>query len=124
MLRAPQHETKGGTHTVYTGNLPPELLADLNARVARYSEGPAAARLLEKEYGPTGDLRIPMVSLHTSLDPVVPIFHEDLYRSLVEAHGGTANLHQTAVVHYGHCMFTPEEIVGGFGQMIAAATTP
>jgi len=112
------------THTIYTGNLPPEVLADLNAHVARYSEGPAAARLLEKEYGPTGDLRVPMVSLHTSLDPVVPIFHEDLYRSLVEAHGAGANLHQTRIDRYGHVAFTPEEIVGAFGQMIALAATP
>ena len=112
------------TRTVYTGNLPPELLADLNAHVVRYSEGPAAANLFEKEYGPSGDLRVPLVSLHTSLDPVVPIFHEDLYRSLVEAHGGTANLHQTRVERYGHLNFTAEELVGGFGQMIAAAATP
>jgi len=112
------------TQTVYTGNLPPELLADLNAHVARYSEGPAAANLLEKEYGPTGDLRIPLISLHTSRDPVVPIMHEDLYRSLVEAHGGTANLHQTRIEGYGHLAFTPGDLVGAFGQMIGAAATP
>jgi pimeloyl-ACP methyl ester carboxylesterase len=109
------------TQTVYTGNLPPELLADLNARVARYSDGPAAAHFLAKYYEPTGDLRVPLVSLHTSLDPVVPILHEPIYRSLVEGKGLGANLHQTTVERYGHCMFTPEEIVGAFGQMISMA---
>ena len=109
------------TQTVYTGNLPPELLADLNARVARYSEGPAAAQFLAKYYEPTGDLRVPLVSLHTSLDPVVPIFHETIYRSLVESKGRGTNLHQTTPERYGHLMFTPEEIVGAFGQMISMA---
>jgi hypothetical protein len=110
--------------TVYTGNLPPELLADLNARVARYSDGPFARRFLDKYYEPTGDLRVPVVSLHTSLDPVVPLFHETIYRSLVEAQGHGANLHQTTVERYGHLQFTPEEIVGGFQQMIGLASAP
>jgi hypothetical protein len=107
------------TQTVYAGNLPPALLADLNARVARYSDGPAAAHFLAKYYEPTGDLRVPLVSLHTSLDPVVPVFHEAILRSLVEGKGRGANLHQTTPERYGHVMFTPEEIVGAFGQMIS-----
>jgi hypothetical protein len=109
------------SQTVYTGNLPPELLADLNARVARYTAGPAAARFLDKYYEPTGDLRIPLISLHTTMDPVVPLFHEDIYRSLAEAKGHGDNLHQTKIVKYGHVQFTAEEIVTGFVQMIAMA---
>jgi pimeloyl-ACP methyl ester carboxylesterase len=109
------------TQTVYTGNVPPDVLADLNANVARYSAGPAAARFLDKYYEPTGDLRVPLVSLHTSMDPVVPLFHETLYRSLVEAQGQTANLHQTTIERYGHVQFTAPEIVGGFVTMISLA---
>src|SRR5204863_3282280 len=30
------------SNTIYTGNLPPELLADLNNRIARFSAGQAA----------------------------------------------------------------------------------
>src|SRR5213594_1710820 len=112
------------TQTVYTGNLPPELLADLNARVARYSDGPFARHFLDRYYEPTGDLRVPVVSLHTSLDPVVPIFHETIYRSLAEAQGQAANLHQIEVESYGHLAFTPEELVGGFQQMIGLASAP
>jgi pimeloyl-ACP methyl ester carboxylesterase len=109
------------THTVYTGALPPELLADINARVARYTAGPAATQFLDKNYEPTGNLEVPFVSLHTSMDPVVPFFHEATYRSLVEANGQASNLHQITVERYGHVQFTPEEIVGGFEQMIGLA---
>jgi len=101
------------------------LLADLNARVARYSDGPFARHFLDKYYEPTGDLRVPVVSLHTALDPVVPLFHETIYRSLAEAQGEGANLHQTTVQpRYGHLAFTPEELVGGFQQMIGLAPAP
>jgi len=109
------------TSTIYTGNLPPELLADLNNRVARYSAGPAALNFLAKYYDPTGDLRIPMVSLHTTLDPVVPLFHETGYQALVDERGQTANFHRTTVERYGHVMFTLDEIVAGFGQMVGLA---
>jgi len=107
--------------TVYTGNLPPELLADLNAHVARYTEGPAAARLLAQYYAPSGDLHVPTISLYTSLDPVVPTLHEDLYRSLVESRGLGANWHEVRTERYGHLNLLPEEIVTAFGAMIGAA---
>jgi pimeloyl-ACP methyl ester carboxylesterase len=109
------------TTTVYTGNVPPEILADLNAKVVRYTAGPTATHFLDKYYEPTGDLRVPMVSLYTTLDPVVPAFHEAIYRADVEAHQQTANLHQIPVDRYGHLQFTAEEIVGGFTQMITLA---
>jgi pimeloyl-ACP methyl ester carboxylesterase len=112
------------TQTVYTGNLPPELLADLNARVARYSDDPAAAQFLDQNYTPTGDLRVPLVSLHTSMDPVVPVLHESIYREAVEAMGRGEFLHQVTVQRYGHCTFTGEEIVAGFTQMLVEATLP
>ena len=51
------------TATVYTGNLPLDLLADLNARIRRYSDGAAATQFLDKNYKPTGDLRVPMVGV-------------------------------------------------------------
>jgi pimeloyl-ACP methyl ester carboxylesterase len=111
------------TGTVYTGNLPPELLADLNARVARYSAGAAAQQFLDKYYEPTGNLLVPLVSLHTSMDPVVPLVHESIYRSRVEARGLGANLRGVTVERYGHCQFIPEEIVGGFVQMIVLANS-
>jgi pimeloyl-ACP methyl ester carboxylesterase len=112
------------TQTVYTADLPPELLADVNAHVERYSAGPAAIRLFQKYYEPTGDLQVPLVSLHTSLDPVVPIFHESIYRSRVEERGQLENLHQTTIDRFGHCNFTPEEIAGAFQQLVALAPAP
>ncbi len=112
------------TKTIYTGSLPTELLKDLNCHVARYSSGEAADRFLGKYYEPTGELRLSVVSLHTSLDPVVPLFHENEYRSRVEDRGWGLNLHQTTVERYGHLIFTGEELTNAFGEMLGLAAAP
>jgi pimeloyl-ACP methyl ester carboxylesterase len=108
-------------NTVYSGNLPPEVLADLNARVARYSAEPAAVQFLIQNYEPKGSVAVPLVSLHTSLDPVVPLFNEDIYRALATAAGHEDLVHQVTVNRYGHLNFMPEEIGAGFVQMVALA---
>lgn len=110
-------------NTVYSGNLPPEVLADVNARVARYSASPAARQFLAQNYEPSGDIGVPVVSLHTALDPVVPLFHEDIYRARVQAAGREAFLHQTVVNRYGHVNFTAEEIGAGFFEMVGLAAS-
>jgi pimeloyl-ACP methyl ester carboxylesterase len=110
-------------NTVYSGNLPAEVLADLNARVARYSADPAALQFLAQNYQPKGTVTVPLVSLHTSLDPVVPVFHEDLYRALATASGHEDALHQVIVNRYGHCNFMPVEIGAGFVQMVTLAAS-
>lgn len=111
------------SNTVYGGNLPQEVLADVNARVARYTASPAAVQFLKQNYEPKGTVAVPFVSLHTSLDPVVPVLHEDLYRALATANGHEDALHQTIVNRYGHCMFTAEEVGAGFFQMIGLAAS-
>lgn len=60
-----------------------------------------------------------MVTLHTTLDPVVPFFHEALYRQAVDAAGVSALLRQRAVARYGHCAFTLPEMLQAFGELRA-----
>ena len=103
---------------VYTGPLPPALLADLNAHVARYHVGPGAAVLMRNYYEPTGRLFIPMLALHTSRDPVVPLFHEDVYRGLVAAAGNSERLQQRVDDRYGHAAFPPDEVIAAFEDLV------
>jgi pimeloyl-ACP methyl ester carboxylesterase len=110
-------------NVVYNGPLPPPLLDDLNAHVARYHMGPAAAAFMRRYYEPTGRLTIPMLTLHTSRDPVVPLFHEDVYRELVEAAGNEAWLQQRVDDRYGHVGFPPEETMAAFADLVRWADT-
>ncbi len=66
----------------------------------------------------TGDLRIPMVSLHTLGDLFVPFLMEQVYAERVAAKGGSHLLVQRAIRDFGHCTFTPTELVEGFVDLV------
>lgn len=100
----------------YTSSaLPSALLDDINARVARYSITPESAKFLERFGEPRGPFRIPVIALHTSRDPVVPVFHEDL---LAQVAAGPM-LVQHRVERYGHCTFSAGELMSEFRELVS-----
>jgi len=110
-------------NVVYTGPLPEPLLADLNAHVARYHIGPVAALFMRFFYEPTGRLHIPMLALHGTRDPVVPLFHEGVYRERVMAAGNAQWLQQRVDDRYGHVGFPPDEAIAAFMDLVHWADT-
>jgi pimeloyl-ACP methyl ester carboxylesterase len=94
--------------------------AALNAGVARY-EADAGARAALREYDTSGELPGPVVTLHTTGDPVVPFFHEAVYRNKVEAAGRTDRLQQQSVERDGHCTFTLPEVIAAFNALAEPA---
>jgi hypothetical protein len=60
---------------------------------------------------PTGKLAVPQLTLHTTADPLVPVQHESIYADVVRRAGGSSLLRQAYVKRWGHCAFTPAEIV-------------
>ncbi len=90
----------------------------LNAAIPRFVAGEDAIQYLNHNYTPTGDLKIPVVTLHTALDPVVPfLLHEQKYAGLVEGQNASQWLVQRSVNHFGHCAMKPEEILGSFDAL-------
>jgi hypothetical protein len=75
------------TATQYTGALPAPTLAFINANVQRFAGSPAGRTALEHNYTPTGDLRMPALTLSTPRDPVIPGFHRTVYGQEVAANG-------------------------------------
>jgi pimeloyl-ACP methyl ester carboxylesterase len=104
----------GNTTTTYTGS---SNDAELNANVGRFYAAAAAVDYLTAFYRPTGNVKIPLVTLHTTLDPDVPFFHQAALESLVEAAGASNLLVQQHVARYGHCNFSPAEAAGAFGGL-------
>ena len=66
----------------------------------------------------TGDLRIPMLSLHTLGDLFVPFHMEQVYARRVAAHNASNLLVQRATRDIGHCSFTPTELVTTFVDLV------
>lgn len=110
------------TATAYTGALPAPTLAFINATVQRFAGSPAGRNALGHNYTPTGDLRIPALTLSTFRDPVVPGFHRLAYAQEVAARGGADLLVQRSVSGtfggYGHCTFTPQELTDAFLDLV------
>jgi pimeloyl-ACP methyl ester carboxylesterase len=113
--------------TVYSGALPPSVLAAVNAPTAeggvqRFSTTPAAQNHLRKYYQPSGNLQIPLVTLNNPFDPISPRFHMTAYRGRVAAAGRTDLLVERATASpfaYGHCAMTVDETMSAFADLAA-----
>jgi pimeloyl-ACP methyl ester carboxylesterase len=108
------------TGRMYTGSSNDEAL---NAGVDRFESSPAGDNYLKHWYEPDGKLDIPVLSLHTSMDAVVPLFHEPAYAEIVAAAGRSDMLVQRTVNRYGHCAFTGPEQIGAFLDLVTWVET-
>lgn len=107
---------------VYTGSLDD---AALNAGVARFSADPLALQKIQTDYQTSGQLRAPLVTLHTTLDPIVPYWHEALYRDKVVARGRTPRYAEFPPgARYGHCNFTSTEVQNALALLVSRAANP
>jgi pimeloyl-ACP methyl ester carboxylesterase len=110
------------SRVTYSGPLPAPVLADINARVARYRSTEDVQEFLDRYYETTGRLRIPMLTLYNERDPQVPAFNESRYRERVSRRGHADLLVQRPFARYGHAeRFTPEEISQAFGELVLRA---
>ena len=96
------------------------LVNAVNAGVKRYEITPDAERFRDKYYLPTGDLRMPTITIHNMFDPVVPAFHEADFAAAVLGAGRSGLLEQRdATALYGHCRIEPSEVISAFDALVA-----
>ena len=79
-------------------------IAGSNAGVRRYTSTRDAQNVLEKYYVPTGDLEIPVITVHNRWDYLAPFFHEQAFQQIVQEAGASDMLLQRVVTDYGHCV--------------------
>ena len=103
---------------VYSDPLNPTLDALINAGVKRFKAQPAALEEIANKYETTGNLMRPMVTIHTTGDPIVPVWHQGLYTGKVPGVFPYFPYVPITVDRYGHCNFTLDEIQGAFGQLV------
>lgn len=86
--------------------------------VGRFTQADNAFEYLNNNYTPTGNLKIPVLTLHTTFDPVVPWkLHEDAFAGNVAGKDASQWLVQRTVGRFGHCAMKPEEILGSFDDL-------
>jgi dienelactone hydrolase len=90
-----------------------DLDADLRSltTTADTTADPGAVRRIFATSVPSGRARMPVLTVHTTADGLVPVQHEDAYRDAVTRAGRAGLLRQAFVARQGHCSFTPAELV-------------
>ena len=99
------------------------MIAGSNASVTRYDSPPDAQNYLDRNYTPTGNFQMPVVSVHNLWDPLVPFFHEALLANTALNAGNSANLLQRRVPNYGHCNFPTPLVVSSFQTLASWVTS-
>jgi hypothetical protein len=84
----------------------------LNVLVRRVRAVPTARRAL-RSYETSGQLAVPLVTLHTTHDEVVPFWHELLYLTRVDTMDRGRFL-PLPIARYGHCELTTKEVLAAF----------
>jgi pimeloyl-ACP methyl ester carboxylesterase len=86
----------------------------LNWGVKRFSADPAALAEITANYQTSGKLDVPLITLHTKGDPIVPYVHEGLYTWKTIAAGKWLMHINVPIDRYGHCQFQAEEALASF----------
>jgi pimeloyl-ACP methyl ester carboxylesterase len=94
----------------------------LNWRIKRFRADASALAEISAHYQTSGRLKIPLVTMHTTGDPIVPYWHETLYLGKVLA-GNSGLLHTNIpIFRYGHCNFKASEALAGFALLVLKAS--
>ncbi|MBD0257977.1 MAG: hypothetical protein ICV83_19865, partial [Cytophagales bacterium] len=110
------------TKKVYSGTGSPAEDALLNAQVQRFAADPKAAKNIAKYYQTSGNLAIPLVTGHTTGDPIQLYWHLDLYLQKVLNQDRGRLFTDYRVNRYGHCTFTQAEIAVAFNILVQKVT--
>ena len=114
------HSLYDNAGVAYTAPGVPQALVDwVNANVARHDATPDADAFLERNYEPSGKLSIPVLALHGTRDPAVPVLHADLYTARVAAQGDGDRLVVRKRNKFGHVVFDPADIPTAFLDLVA-----
>jgi hypothetical protein len=90
---------------------------DLLTETADITPDTGSVESLNSTSSLTGDLQMPVLSMHTTDDNLAPVQVEEEYREDVHGMGGAALLRQTFVARPGHCAFTAAEIGAGIAVL-------
>ncbi len=97
----------------------------LNQGVPRFSADPAALSEIAAKYETTGQLTVPLVTMHTTGDPIIPYWHAARYRGKTILADNIALHEHIEVVRYGHCNFrTIEEVLPAFNKLVEMVNNP
>ncbi len=101
----------------YTGSANDVLF---NLLVQRFNADPVAIQEMQDNYNTTGQLDIPLITIHTTSDQQVPYWHQQIYTLKTLASGDLGSNHiPIRVDRFEHCNFTLEEVITALFLMLS-----
>lgn len=97
-------------------------LATLNGG-KRQPVNPTALAALRRSSTVNGSLSVPLLTIHTTADQLVPAGHETTFAARVRAAGSRNLLRQAYVARPGHCSFTTAETVASLHALNSRITS-
>jgi hypothetical protein len=107
------------TNRVYSGSANDSML---NENIARFRAKSIALDNLVP-YETSGQLKRPLVTIHTTGDEVVPYWQELRYLNKVET-SKKGQVTPIRIVRYGHCAFSSQEVLGAFNLLVSQVNQP
>lgn len=98
--------------------------ARLNEGVQRFSADQTALDEIAGSYQTSGRLSVPLVTLHTTGDPVVPYWHATRYRGKTIRADNIALHEHFEANRYGHCNFESTEVLDAFMRLVDMVNNP
>jgi len=101
------------------------LAADLATlkNAPRIGANPGALTYLSNNIIYNGQLTVPVLTLHTTGDGLVPVEDEKAYSKVVHEANDSAMLRETFIHRAGHCEFTPAETITALQTLDLRVTT-
>jgi hypothetical protein len=93
-----------------------EESADVNARVARVDADPWAVRYWTFYYHPSGDLKVPLVSVRPAHGAFSSVYHDWMYAQTVVRHGAEELFSSYPCA--GYDMITPQDTATAFSGLV------
>jgi pimeloyl-ACP methyl ester carboxylesterase len=90
----------------------------VNRGVKRYTADAKAREYLRQHYAPTGRISDPVLTIHTTYDPLIPGRYISEYNSIANVAGTQDLFVAKFVVAKGHCTFTPAQTGAAFDELL------
>jgi pimeloyl-ACP methyl ester carboxylesterase len=92
------------------------------AGVQRFKADLSALMEISRYYQTSGKLKVPLITMHTLGDPIVPYWHEPLYTAKTLLAGSALKHLNLPINRYGHCTFTSQEALAAFTILVYRVT--
>ncbi|MBN2347317.1 MAG: hypothetical protein JXJ22_00685 [Bacteroidales bacterium] len=80
------------------------------------------AKIAENELETTGNIKNPLITMHTTGDHIALYWHQTIYRSKIFKNRAGFLHNNIPVVRYGHCTFTHTEVLAGLALLVFKTT--